>query len=55
MKKKIYSWKVSDYIVDRLPIEIIRAMNETGWNVFGIYELVKESLKLEKENKITNR
>jgi len=46
-KKKIYSFDLYDSIMAELPPEIVDAMAAVGWNVFGIYELVVESIKKE--------
>lgn len=51
-KKRIYSFKLTDWIKERLPKKIIQAMHETGWNAFGIYELVKEGILLDKKNNL---
>lgn len=49
MKKNIYSWNLSDWINERLPNEIKEAMKNTGLNSFGIYELVKEGIAIERK------
>ena len=51
-KKQIYSFELLDWVKNQLPDEIVKAIRDTGWNVFGIYELVKEGLSLEKREKL---
>ncbi|KKM92528.1 hypothetical protein LCGC14_1217570 [marine sediment metagenome] len=52
---KRYSWNLSDYVNERLPPEIKQALYETGWNAFGIHELVQEGIKIEKKIKPGNQ
>lgn len=54
-KKKIYSREVEKEIERQIPSLLIEAMDHKGWNVFGIYELVKEELAKEKKRKILYR
>lgn len=51
MGRKIYSNKLEQAIVSQIPREILEALSSKGWNVFGIYELVQEEIKREKEEK----
>jgi len=53
-KKQIYSWKLKSWIDSQIPEEIKLAMVSNGWNSFGIYELVKRGLSLERKNNLTN-
>ena len=54
MGKTIYPWELHSRILNKLPSEIKGAMQETGWNHFGIYELVKEEIaKWKREQKKT--
>uniref|UniRef100_A0A6M3KFH9 Uncharacterized protein n=1 Tax=viral metagenome TaxID=1070528 RepID=A0A6M3KFH9_9ZZZZ len=50
-KRKRYSWELNDWVIEQLPKQLRESFFHTGWNVFGIYELVKEGLALEKANK----
>jgi hypothetical protein len=54
-KEKIYSFKLHDWAMAQLPFEIAQAMRKNAWNVFGIYEMVKEGLSLEKRKKLEVR
>lgn len=54
-KKQIYSFELYDWIKEQLPKEIIQAMYDTGWNAFGIYELVKEGRSLQQKGNLTSR
>lgn len=49
--KTIYSYSLEREIERQIPPSIIEAMNNKGWNAFGIYELVKEEIKKEKKEK----
>ena len=49
MKKRVYSNKAHEQIKEQIPISIIKAMAEVGWNVFGVYEIVNKVLKEEKK------
>ncbi len=55
MTKKIYSYELAKWVESQVPSEIIRAMLNDGWNVFGIYELVKEGLSLERKGNLTSK
>lgn len=46
--KTIYSYRAQDAINAELPELVKRAMELSGWNAFGVYELVKEELRKEK-------
>ncbi len=52
VKKKIYSWDLDGWVKSQLPQAIKDAMNRTGWNTFGIYEMVKEGLALERKGRL---
>lgn len=54
-KKHIYSFALYDWVKEQLPKEIIQAMHDTGWNAFGIYELVKEGRSLQEKRNLTSR
>ena len=54
-KNQIYSFELYDWVKEQLPKEIIQAMHDTGWNPFGIYELVKEGLSLKPKRNLTSR
>ena len=53
-KTQIYSFELYDWVKERLPKKIIQAMHKTGWNSFGIYELVKEGISLERKCNLIN-
>lgn len=44
----IYSYEVDALVRARLPKIILDAMENKGWNAFGIYEVVKDELRLER-------
>ncbi len=46
----MYSYEVEKLILSKIPPSIVEVMTKEGWNVFGIYEVVKESLKQDKIN-----
>jgi hypothetical protein len=48
-KKYIYTWGAEAIIEAALPQALRDAMRKTGWNAFGIYELVKETINKEKK------
>lgn len=50
MAKK-YSLDADDYVRRALPEEILAAFYDSGWNAWGIYELCKEALSLDKKHK----
>jgi len=54
-KKYIYSFELTHWVESYIPTEIIQAMLNHGWNVFGIYELVKEGFSLERKGNLTSR
>ena len=43
--RTVYPRKILDIVEEKVPLEILEAMRFQGWNVLGIYELVKEELK----------
>lgn len=47
-KAKIYTWGAEALITAELPNMLKDAMRLTGWNAFGIYELVKDSIRKDK-------
>jgi hypothetical protein len=49
VKEKMYSCELSDIVEAKLPKPIRDAMKQTGWNAFGIYELVRRELAEEKK------
>jgi len=49
--KNQYSREAHEKVVNQLPIQITRAMHSCGWNVFGIYELVRDELKKERKGR----
>lgn len=46
--KTVYRYSAQDAINAELPELVKRAMELSGWNAFGVYELVKEELRKEK-------
>ena len=52
VSKKIYSFEIYDWVQERLPPEIRQVLHDTGWNSFGIYELIKAGLSLERRDKL---
>ena len=50
-KKKLYSVEFQDWVEAQLSPEMVRVMHKNGWNVFGVYELVKAGLSLERRGK----
>lgn len=42
-----YSHELTRRIEAKIPSEILEEMKKHGWNVYGIYELVKEELNAE--------
>ena len=53
MAKNRYSWDLSDWVMGQIPSHIRQAILYKGWNVFGIHELVKEGIALEKKGKLS--
>lgn len=55
-KKKIYPNEVYYIVNKKLPKSIVTAIENEGWNIFGIYEEVDEELKKYKKRikKINN-
>lgn len=50
---KKYSHDLNDWVVDQIPRKVRHAMHEIGWNVWGIYEVCREGISLEKRGKLT--
>lgn len=50
-EKIIYPQEAYDKILTRIPPTIIKQLTEMGWNVFGIYEVVKDELEKERRTK----
>jgi hypothetical protein len=50
-KPKVYPHEVCDKIDKIIPSQIIQAMEELGWNAFGVYEVVREALSEYNKNK----
>ena len=48
-RKQIYTFSLQDRVDAELPQKVKDAMNICGWNAFGIYELVRDELKREKQ------
>lgn len=48
-KAKVYSHDLVKAVEARMPPSIIEAMARCGWNPLGVYEVVAEELKKEKE------
>ncbi|KKL78707.1 hypothetical protein LCGC14_2022170 [marine sediment metagenome] len=53
MANKTYSWDLNDWVMGQIPSHTRQALFQEGWNVFGIYELVKEGIALEKKGILT--
>lgn len=47
-ERKKYSYELDDRVNNLLPKEIIKAMNKTGWNAFGVFETVKKEINRER-------
>jgi hypothetical protein len=47
-KKKIYSFSIQVKVESQLSRDILHALAMSGWNAFGIYELVKQEIATEK-------
>ena len=43
-KRQLYTWGAEALIAAELPKVLKDAMSITGWNAFGIYELVKAAI-----------
>lgn len=48
MKNKLYSFPLGAKIEAQLPKNVLTALHMSGWNAFGIYELVKKEIAAEK-------
>ena len=48
-KAKVYSHDLSRAVEARIPLSILEAMARVGWNALGVYEVVVEEIKKEKE------
>jgi hypothetical protein len=46
--RKIYSYSLAALVESQIPAPIREAMNKLGWNAFGIYELVRDEIRIEK-------
>ena len=44
-KRQLYTFGAETLVITELPQMLKDAMNATGWNAFGIYELVKDSIR----------
>ena len=44
-KKQLYTWGAEALVTAELPQMLKDAMNATGWNAFGIYDLVKDAIR----------
>lgn len=47
-KRQIYSFALKEKVDSKLPQRVKDAMNICGWNALGVYELVRDELKIEK-------
>ena len=48
-RRKLYSHRLAGAIDERLPVNLLDAMNAVGWNALGVYEVVLEEIaKLKK-------
>lgn len=45
MGKKLYTYDLNDRVNEQLPKCVRDAMNNSGWNALGIYELVKDEIE----------
>ena len=52
-RPKRYSYALTAWLMNRVPADISRSLTRNGWNVFGVYELVKEGIALEKKGKLS--
>jgi hypothetical protein len=52
MSKPKYSYSLNDWVMSQVPDSILEEMSRWGWNAFGIYETIKEGIKLEKNGKL---
>lgn len=50
-KNKIYSWTLQEKVNARIPEQIREAAANKGWNVFGIFEVVREELRKERRSR----
>lgn len=53
-RKKLYSMQLTRWVDSQIPGEIIRSMINNGWNAFGIYELVKQGIRLEQKGNLSS-
>lgn len=53
MNKKLYCYELNDRINDQLPQCIKDAMDNSGWNALGIWEMVDEEIKKGKVQSLT--
>ena len=44
-KRQLYTWGAEALIAAELPKMLKDAMSATGWNAQGIYELVKDAIR----------
>lgn len=44
-KKQLYTWGAEALVTAELPQALKDAMSTTGWNAFGVYELVKDAIR----------
>lgn len=49
-KKQIYSFKLKEKVDSQLPEKVKDAMYICGWDALGIYELVRDELKIERRD-----
>jgi hypothetical protein len=52
MRKQLYSFPLGAKIEAQLPEKVLIALKMSGWNAFGIYEMVKKEIAAEKRNRI---
>lgn len=48
MQKQLYSFPLGAKIEAQLPEKVLIALHMSGWNAFGVYELVKRGIAAEK-------
>jgi hypothetical protein len=51
VRAKLYSHELNQAVHKRIPGDIVTMMALNGWNAFGIYEVVSEEMKMERERK----
>lgn len=54
-RRRVYSRAQLEAINSQLPQALTDAMNRTGWNVFGIYEVCRTVLKKVPEKRLVSR